>query len=223
MPFLPRAAGSFGAEMDHLTLLITWLGLGCLLVAEGVLLYSLVRFRRRGPGRPLYLTGEGWAQARWVLIPVLLVALLDFYIDAQNHGVWAQIKERLPSAGESVRVVGRQFSWTFIYPGPDGRLDTDDDFQKVNELHVPVDTDVTFELQARDVVHSLWIPALRLKQDAVPGRTIRGWFRAQRTGRFDIACAEICGVGHSLMAARLEVHPEEEYRRWVAENARVER
>jgi cytochrome c oxidase subunit 2 len=209
--------------MDQLTLLITWLGLGCLLVAEGVLLYSLVRFRRRDRGRPLYLTGEGWVQARWVLIPVLLVALLDFYIDAQNHGVWAQIKEHLPSAGESVRVVGRQFSWTFIYPGPDGRLDTDDDFQKVNELHVPVDTDVTFELQARDVVHSLWIPALRLKQDAVPGRTIRGWFRAQRTGRFDIACAEICGVGHSLMAARLEVHPEEEYRRWVAENARAER
>jgi cytochrome c oxidase subunit 2 len=80
---------------------------------------------------------------------------------------------------------------------------------------------VAFQLESRDVLHSFWVPSLRLKQDAVPGRTIHGWFRATKTGTFDISCAEICGTGHTSMRAALVVQTPEEFDRWVAAKGQV--
>jgi len=215
MPVMPGSAGSFGSSVDDLTWLITVLGITCLVIAELVLLFCVVRFRRRPDNkRARYLTGVGWPQAKWVLIPVMVVVIFDFVIDISNAQAWHEIKESLPTSGMRVRIKAEQFAWTFIYPGPDGKLGSDDDSSSPNELHVPIYSDVTFELQAKDVLHSFWVPALRLKQDAVPGRVISGWFRATKAGRYDIACAELCGGGHSQMAAVLSVDDRPTYDAW---------
>ncbi len=98
-------------------------------------------------------------------------------------------------------------SGTFRYPGPDGRLNTDDDFEKRNELHVVVDKNYEMDLHAEDVIHSFWIPSFRIKQDAVPGLVIRAWFNANRIGEYELGCAELCGLGHYRMRARVFVIP----------------
>jgi cytochrome c oxidase subunit 2 len=118
-------------------------------------------------------------------------------------------------------VIAQQWAWTFVHPGPDGKLDTPDDIRTVDELHVERGKNYHFELMAKDVLHSFSIPVFRLKQDAVPGRTINGWFRAERAGAYDIQCAEICGIGHGLMPARVFVETPVEHEAWVKAHAAV--
>ncbi len=121
----------------------------------------------------------------------------------------------MPPADETVRVIGQQWAWSFQQPGPDGVLDTADDIRTVGELHVKVNTTYHFELMSRDVVHSFAVPAFRLKQDALPGRTITGWFRANRVGTYDIQCTQMCGMGHGLMAGRIIVETPQDHAAWL--------
>jgi cytochrome c oxidase subunit 2 len=121
-----------------------------------------------------------------------------------------------------VQVTGKQFNWEVRYPGPDGEFDasadsttgTLDDYQIDNEVHVPVNKVVRVMLASKDVIHSFFVPQLRLKQDAVPGRMITAWFEATQPGTYEIPCAELCGFGHSGMLGRLYVHTPEEYKAW---------
>ena len=85
-------------------------------------------------------------------------------------------------------------------------------------VHVPVNKVVRVILTSKDVIHSFFIPAMRLKQDAVPGREITVWFQSTKTGRYEIPCAELCGFGHSGMLGYLYVHSSEEYENWLNEN-----
>ncbi len=117
-----------------------------------------------------------------------------------------------------MRITGQQWAWTFQHPGSDGELDTGDDIYAVDELHVEVDKTYHFLLEARDVLHSFSVPVFRLKQDALPGRSITGWFRPTLTGEFDVQCAEICGIGHGLMAARIFITDEAGHAAWVTQN-----
>ena len=122
-----------------------------------------------------------------------------------------------PPADVEVRVTGKQFNWEVLYPGPDGKFDTEDDYLIDNEVHVPVDSVVHVHLRSKDVIHSFFVPVLRLKQDALPGRTITAWFEATQTGTYEIPCAELCGFGHSGMLGFLYVHGPDEYSAWVEE------
>lgn len=213
MRFMPENIATFGSEIDSLTLLITLLGGVSLLVAELILFYSAFKFHRNR--KAAYILGNTWKQARWVLIPVIVVIVMDFYIDIRTTSAWESIKGAVPPADQVVRITGQQYSWVFTHGGPDKMLGTDDDIQTVNELHILQDANIVFDLEARDVLHSFWVPSLRLKQDAVPGRTIRGWFNATRAGEFEIACAEICGTGHTAMRATLIVHSSNDYEEWL--------
>ena len=96
--------------------------------------------------------------------------------------------------------------------------DTADDIKTVDEMHVEVDKLYHFKLEARDVLHSFSVQVFRLKQDAIPGRIITGWFTPNMTGEFDIQCAEICGIGHALMPGRLIVEEAAAHSAWVAEH-----
>ncbi len=118
-------------------------------------------------------------------------------------------------ADETVRVIAQQWAWTFVHPGPDGELNTADDITTIDELHIRANTLYHYKLEARDVLHSFSIPVFRLKQDAVPGRIITGWFEATKTGSFDIQCAEICGIGHGLMGARIFIETPEQHAAWM--------
>jgi cytochrome c oxidase subunit 2 len=128
--------------------------------------------------------------------------------------VWVTVKQTMPPAQETVRVIGQQWAWSFVHPGPDGKLDTADDIKTVDELHVKVNTVYHFKLEARDVLHSFSVPVFRLKQDAIPGRVITGWFKATKLGVHDIQCAEICGIGHALMPARIYIQSKGDYQEW---------
>ncbi len=213
--WLPEAASSYAEKIDGLLVFITVIVGAWFLASEALLVYLALRYRRV-EGRPAaYIPANTLRVMAVVLVPCVVILVFDLVIDAVAAPVWHEIKETQPPHDALIRVSGEQWAWRFFYPGPDGVLDSADDFEVVNEMHVPVGAVVLFELVAKDVLHSLWIPALRLKQDAVPGRSIRGWFKATREGRYEIICAEICGFGHTLMKSGLVVENQTAYRAWL--------
>lgn len=213
------AASTYAHWVDYQFILIAVLVGFWLILAEAVLFWMVFKFRA-ADGRPTqYITGEEKHQKRWITIPHTLVILCDLVIIVPAILVWYNIKQALPPAEENVRVIAQQWAWSFQQPGPDGVLDTADDIRTVDELHVQVNTTYHFELRSRDVVHSFSVPAFRLKQDAVPGRAITGWFRANRVGTYDIQCTQMCGVGHAMMAGRIIVETPRQHAAWLLRNS----
>lgn len=212
--FLEQAS-SYAGSIDGLFTLITLIVGFWFLVAEGVLFYFVFRFRRQEGVKALYITGETKDQKKWINIPHALVLVCDVVLIAGAIMVWVKVKQTLPPADEKIRVVAQQWAWIFVHPGPDGVLDTDDDIATVDELHVKKDTVYHFDLESKDVVHCFSIPVFRLKQDIVPGRVITGWFKPTKTGEFDVQCAEICGIGHGIMGARITIESPEEHGKWM--------
>jgi cytochrome c oxidase subunit 2 len=218
LSWLPENISTFGGDIDAVFSLIYYIVGFWFLLTQAVLLYFLFRYRRRPGQKAVYNRGDRWSELRWVLIPVAIVLMLDLGIDLASGPVWARIKEQQPAGGVDVLVTAKQFNWSFTYPGPDKKFGTEDDMTVENELHVPVGTNVRVTLQAKDVIHSFFIPNVRLKQDVLPGRTIIGWFNATKTGEFEIACAELCGFGHYNMRGFLTVHEPADYQKWVNEH-----
>jgi cytochrome c oxidase subunit 2 len=215
LDWLPENVSSFGKDIDGIMYLIYYLVGAWFLLAEGVFLYFVIHHRRRPGVRAAYAPGTTPRALMWVVIPAALVLVCDFAIDAKGSAAWEKIKIHIPPHEVLVRIEGRQFAWNFRNAGPDGVLDTADDIVTNGQLHVPINKVVRFEGVATDVVHSFWVPNLRLKQDLVPGRTIPGWFMATREGQFGIGCAELCGTGHGVMGGTLIVQSEKEYQDWL--------
>jgi cytochrome c oxidase subunit 2 len=213
------AASTYAHSIDHLFILIAVVVGFWLIAAEGMMFGLVFKFRAKD-GRPTqYITGEEPHLKRWISIPHYLIIVCDIVILAGAITVWYQIKQVMPPADATVRVIGQQWAWSFQQPGPDGVLDTADDIRTVGELHVIVNTTYHFELLSRDVVHSFAVPAFRLKQDALPGRTISGWFRPNRVGTYDIQCTQMCGIGHALMAGRVIVETPQAHAAWLNRNS----
>jgi cytochrome c oxidase subunit 2 len=212
-------ASTYAHGIDHLFILIAVIVGFWLLAAEGMMFALIFKFRAKD-GRPTqYVTGEEPHLKRWISIPHYLIILCDIVIVAAAITVWYDIKQVMPPADKTVRVIGQQWAWSFQQPGPDGVLDTPDDIRTVGEMHVVVNTTYHFELLSRDVVHSFAIPAFRLKQDALPGRTISGWFRPNRVGTYDIQCTQMCGIGHAMMAGRIIVETPQNHAAWLLRNS----
>ena len=185
------------------------------LLAQAVFFWLLFRFRRRDGVPAQYITGEEKAEKKWISIPHALVIVCDVFLIAATVMVWRNVKQVLPPADETIRIIGQQWAWTFVHPGPDKQFGTTDDVTEVDELHVKSGAVYHFELTSKDVLHSFSVPAFRLKQDAVPGRIITGWFQPTTVGQYDIQCAEICGIGHALMPARLYIETETAHAEWL--------
>ena len=211
-------ASSYAANIDGLVVLIAVLVGFWLLIAEGALFWIILRFRAKPGHKAEYLTGKERHIKRWISFPHGLVLICDVFIIVGSVQVWYDVKQRLPEADAVIRITGQQWAWTFRHPGADGELDTEDDIVTVDDLHVEVDRTYHFQLESRDVLHSFSVPVFRLKQDAVPGRSITGWFRPTLTGAYDIQCAELCGVGHGVMAARITIADAAEHAAWVSQN-----
>jgi cytochrome c oxidase subunit 2 len=218
--YLP-AASTYAANLDGLITLIFWLVGFWFLVSEAVFFYLIIRFRKRDGAQAQHITGELKSEKRWITWPHLLVLVCDVFIIVGAVQVWYHVKQNLPPAQETVRVIGQQWAWTFVHPGPDGQLDTADDVAMSDELHIEVGKTYHFELEATDVLHSFSVPVFRLKQDAIPGRSITGWFKATKTGVHDIQCAEICGIGHGAMSARIYIESPEQHASWLREQNAV--
>ncbi len=219
MNLFPELASSYAGDIDALIYLIAAFVGFWFFVAQGFLFGFIFRYRAKEGQGAAYITGREKHLKRWINIPHALVIVCDVVLIIASIRVWYLVKQDLPYPDYTLRVTGQQWAWTFQHPGPDGQLDTPDDIVLVDELHVQVDKTYHFLLESRDVLHGFSVPVFRLKQDAVPGRTITGWFEPTKVGSYDIQCAEICGVGHGLMRAELVVETAEQHAAWIDEHS----
>ena len=234
---LPVEASAQAGQVDtimglvHLFMLVLLLGWGSFFV------YTLVRFRRRRNPRADYRGAPAgattWAEA--IVVVVELILLVGFSIPA-----WATRVDKLPAESEAVvvRVVAEQFAWNVHYPGADGifgatdvkLVEADnplgivpgsphaaDDVITISELVLPVGRPVIVQLTSKDVIHSFGVPVMRVKQDAIPGMTIPVWFTPTRVGNYEIACSQLCGLGHYRMRGIVRVVEAAEFTRWLAD------
>ncbi len=209
------AVSSYAREIDFLITEVAVIVGVWLVAAEVLFFYFIIKYRARDGQRAAYITGEEPSSRKWLVVPVLLVFVCDIFLITGALKTWSHIKINLPPPAAVVKVIGQQWAWTFVHPGADGVLDTADDIVTVDELYVEAGKVYHFKLQSRDVVHCFSVPVFRLKQDAIPGRTITGWFEATSTGSYDIQCAEICGIGHGVMAARIIISTPEQHAAWI--------
>lgn len=211
-PF-PENISTFGSRIDALfTAIVVITGLVFVLV-EVALVVFIVKYRHREGRKALYHHGNKKLEIFWTAGTAVTVIALAIV----SRGLWLDIKDpdRFPAPGLELRVVAKQFEWNVTYPGADGRLGTGDDFERRNQLHVPANVPVHIMLGSEDVIHSFFVPQLRLKQDAVPGMQIPVWFEATTPGNYEIGCAELCGLGHYRMRASVTVHSDADFQTWT--------
>ncbi len=225
------------AYLDNLYYIILGITGAAFILYQIALGYVIWRYRADRPGAE----SSHWHESHrlemfWmlgtavILVPVVLTGLI----------YWQRVKDPAPEDAVTVMAVGAQFQWDFHYPGADGafgRFDPElysienqigldrsdpaaaDDWVLTNQLVLPVDRPARILLRSKDVQHAFFLPNFRVKQDLVPGMTTEAWFTPVKTGNYEVACAELCGLGHYRMRAFLEVMESSDYEAWLAENA----
>ena len=210
--WFPENVSTFGAKMDSMFIIILWITGITFVVVEAMLLYFSVKYRHR-PGRTAqYVHGNKRLEIVWTTVTFVIV----LFVAAISVEPWMSVRNpaRFPAAELTVEVTAKQFEWQAKYPGADGRLGTADDFTSRNQLHIPVGRAVHVTLLSEDVIHSFFLPHLRVKQDAVPGMRIPIWFEATRSGEYVLGCAELCGLGHYRMKGVVRVHEASAFDSW---------
>lgn len=237
--WLPLNISTHGAGIDQLINLLHWF-MALLFVGWGIfLVYCLIRFRER-PGHQADVAVKHFKLPVMLEVGILLfeIVLLVFI----SSPLWFSFKTDFPEEKDAlvVRVVAEQFAWNIHYPGKDGifgptkielmdgtnpiGLDREapeakDDIFTINNLHVPVNKKVIVHLSSKDVIHSFAIPVMRVKQDTIPGIPSRIWFEATLPGEYEIACAQLCGIGHYRMRGQFFVDTPENFDKFMAEEA----
>ena len=218
LKIFPYNASTYGSEIDNLFWLIfVFVAIG-FVISLFVLLYPLIKYNSNRVKKAEYFTGERKKHFRWIVIALVLLTMSDFIILAVEHGTWEKIEGSPAQADLNVVVTGRQWNWIFTYPGPDGRLYTSDDItidEQSSELHVPVNKNIVVDLKAKEVLHDFFVPNFRLKQDVIPGRTIKRWFNATTEGKYELVCSQICGVLHSKMRSFIVVESQEKFDQYL--------
>ncbi|HLF88564.1 MAG TPA: cytochrome c oxidase subunit II [Anaerolineales bacterium] len=206
-------ASTFAGPIDSLFMVVLIVTGVAFVLVEGILVYFLIRYRRRDGGKATYTHGDRRIELTWTIIPGLMLFGLALY----QYNTWIDAKIFMPGSDALVvDVSANQFEWEATYPGGDGLMDTPDDIKApINILHFPVNRPVIIRLTSVDVLHSFFIPALRVKQDAVPGRTIMFWFEATQQGEHDLACAELCGLGHYRMRGQVTLESQADFDAWL--------
>ena len=198
--------------------------------------YVIYRYRGDRPGA----TSSHWHEShRLELSWTLGTAVILIPIVFTGLAYWDRVKAPAPEDAVTVMAVGAQFQWDFQYPGADGefgRFDpalyaidnqvgldegdpaAADDWVLTNQLVLPLGRPARIVLRSKDVQHAFFLPNFRVKQDLLPGMTTEVWFTPTRAGSYEVACAELCGLGHYRMRAFLEVMEENDYQAWLAAN-----
>jgi len=245
--WLPRNIASFGGEVDYLFYVILGFTGFFFVLTEVILIYTMFCYAHVPGRKSEYSHGNHQLELLWTLVPAAILLFIAF---AQVR-TWERIKyqAQMPEPDVIIQVTARQWEWRIRYPAPDKGTNSikppnprdwaeypqADDLHVVNEVHTWKDANLKLYLKTQDVIHSFFLPNLRLKQDALPGKTIPVWFRATEdnmikkngvwvhnedlppgSATFELACAELCGSRHYAMRGRLCVHPtEEDYRAWL--------
>jgi cytochrome c oxidase subunit 2 len=231
---LPEPVSSYAPQVDSLMLLLHVVMVGIFVVWGVFFIYCLVRYRARDGERGIYhQSGE-----KASFIPDGLILAFEIWlILAFGIPLWASVKQETPPEDQSlvVNLVAQQFAWNFQYPGPDGKFGrrdvslitasnpmgidesdpaSKDDIISINNLHVPKDKPVILHMTSKDVIHDFQVTNFRNKQDIVPGLKTVLWFKPVVTGKFEIGCAQLCGLGHTQMRGDVFVDTPEDYAAW---------
>lgn len=169
--------------------------------------YAVFKWRVKpgdeGDGLPVH--GNTRLEVWWTLIPILIVVGLAGYSWAVLVDIEKKDADRI-----NVDVYSQQFAWSFAYPDSGGKFSE-------GELHVPVNRQLDLKFHAQDVIHSFWVPEWRVKKDTVPGITTDLVVTPDKEGTYQLVCAELCGIGHTTMRAKVVVESEEKYNQWVSQ------
>ena len=213
LDWFPEQGSTAAAPIDRLYDVLLIFSVPIFMLVMTVAIYSVFKFRARPgdkrDGAPIH--GSARLEVVWVVVPFVIVSMLAAYAWI----VLDDIEAKQPNPMQ-VNVRGQQFAWNFEYPPEAGggkRVAS-------SELVLPVGRPVEFNVEALDVVHSFWVPAFRLKTDAVPGITTELRLTPHRPGRYDVVCAELCGIGHSTMRQNVRVVPEPEFRAFLAKGGK---
>jgi cytochrome c oxidase subunit 2 len=213
-------------SIRNLSLLVLAITGAIFVVVEGVLLYTIVRFRRRGAlggAEPPQVYGSQPIEIAWTVAPALIVLIIVLVTTRTLWEVNVTVPEEKPGDNALfITVVGRQWWWEFTYDHYNGRPLK---FITANELHIPasdaeVDRPVYLSLQSADVCHSFWVPRLAGKTDLIPGITNHMWFQTSERGLFLGQCAEYCGSQHANMLLRVVVDSPQEFQKWLENEQR---
>lgn len=203
LPLFPPQASTFAARVDGLYAFLVAVSVvfGGLIVC--LLVYFAVKYRRRTElEQPALVHGDVRLELWWTFIPLGLTMIMFVW----GASLYVTMSSP-PEAALQIHVVGKQWMWKFQHPeGP----------REINELHVPAGQPVQLLMTSEDVIHSVYVPAFRIKMDAVPGRYTTTWFEATQTGTFHLFCAEYCGTSHAGMTGRVVVMPPAEYEKWLS-------
>jgi cytochrome c oxidase subunit II len=203
MDWFPEPASGAADQIDTVYDVLLICSVPVFVLVMTIAIYSVVRFRAKPgdlrDGPPIH--GNTRLEVVWVTVPFLMVSALAAYAWIVLDDIEAAQPNELP-----VNVVGQQFTWTFEYPGEDVNS---------TELVLPEDRPVDFRIRTKDVIHSFWVPEFRLKSDAVPGLTTKIRLTPNRAGRYQVVCAELCGIGHSTMRQNVRVIPAGEFDAWL--------
>lgn len=220
-----------GQHIDFLLNVIFWLTAIVFVITQAVFIVYLIKYRRQPGKKAHYSHGNNFLEIIWTTLPVIIFLSLGIY----SNRVWFDLHRDPPPDAIKINISSFQFGWEMRYPGEDktlGEIDVSkiskeskfgvspddpngkDDFVS-SELVIPVGKPVHILLNSRDVIHSFYVPAFRLYQDAVPGRTISWvWFEVTKPGNFELACSQLCGIGHFNMKAPIRAVSQEEYDKW---------
>jgi cytochrome c oxidase subunit 2 len=234
--WFPVGATEHAAKIDS-QFLITIIVVGVAFATAQIGLgWTIWRYRDSGQGgRAMHTHGNNRLEVIWTVV----TALIFISLGVMGQRVWAQLHfNAAPAGAYQVEVVAQQFQWSFHYPGLDNRLgrtdpkliddsnlnyigldETDPDAKDdavAATLVLPVNRPIAFTLRSKDVTHSFWVPPFRFKQDLVPGLKIQAHLVPSRVGKFELACAELCGQLHYKMKAWVLVIPEDEHNALVA-------
>src|SRR3954471_10431702 len=210
--WFPTQASTQSQKIDTLYHVLLIFSVPIFVLVEVVVLYSVWRFRMR-PGEELKdgppIHGNTRLEIIWTAIPAIILVGLCSY-------AWITLTdiEDADASALNVRVVGEQFTWTFYYRGPDGRPIASP------QLYVPVNRQVNFTVQSKDVLHDFWVPAFRMKIDAVPGINTHLRVNPKVQGTFPVVCAELCGLGHSVMRQDAHVVSAPAFTKWLRDRER---
>lgn len=202
--FFPQRATEEAALVDNVFYFILIVSAVFYVLILVLMVVFLIKYRRReGQGPQPSPSHSTSLEMLWTIIPTLLVAVMFIW------GFWGYMAMRqAPDDSYEIQVVAKKWAWSFIYPN--GHIEAD--------LHVPIDRPIRLVMTSDDVIHSLYVPAFRVKMDIVPGRYNKTWFLPREVGEYQLFCAEYCGTQHSTMLAKVVVHPPGEFEGWL-ENA----
>ncbi len=201
--FMPPQASNFAESVDSLYGFLWYASLiSCILVIGGFVYFAIKYKRKTENDQTAYIAHNTTLEFLWSFIP-FVVFLVVF---AWGWKIFYDMK-RAPENALEIHVVGQKWNWDFLYKS--GKKQT-------SEFTVPVNTPIKLIMSSRDVLHSFYVPAFRIKQDVIPGRYTSLWFTATKEGRFNVFCTEYCGTGHSSMLAHVNVVSMSEYEEWLA-------